>query len=356
MLDRSGICRRWRYTNARAATGRYGRGNSCICLDAVGARTQRRASRCASVRTIVSTGTRQERDRQRRDRRWRASFAFRPEETVAEAATRVGREQLDKAIAELTTRRDHDPDTAIHNARKAIKRERSLLRLVGPSLPRGERRHERAALRDGAHRLSAAGDAAALIATTDALSQRYAGHLPKRAFGAIRAELAAEHGGHSESEFEARVAAATAALETVRERTPEWEIGAAGWPALDTGLRRSYTRGRRALARAQRGRSDEALHDWRKRVKDLSFHSQLLAGVCGPVVAGQAKDAHALADLLGDDHDLAVLDEALARGLPAPVDVDAVRELIAHRRDERSKEDDLPRLVLGRGVREFIRV
>ena len=76
------------------------------------------------------------------------------------------------------------------------------------------------------------------------------------------------------------------------------------------------------------------MHEWRKRVKDLWYESRLLADVCGPSIAGQAKDAHALADLLGDEHDLAILDQRLARGVPAPVDVDGVRELIAHRRDE----------------------
>ena len=69
-------------------------------------------------------------------------------------------------------------------------------------------------------------------------------------------------------------------------------------------------------------------------MKDLWYQSRLLADVCGPAIAGQAKDAHALADLLGDEHDLAVLDQTLAHGLPAPVDVDGVRELIAHRREE----------------------
>ena len=69
-------------------------------------------------------------------------------------------------------------------------------------------------------------------------------------------------------------------------------------------------------------------------MKDLWYQSRLLAEVCGPSIVGQAKDAHALADLLGDEHDLAVLDQKLTHGLPAPVDVDGVRELIAHRREE----------------------
>ena len=55
--------------------------------------------------------------------------------------------------------------------------------------------------------------------------------------------------------------------------------------------------------------------------------------VAGPAMAGQAKDAHHLADRLGDDHDLGVLQDALAHGrVHAPVDLDAVVGLIVHRR------------------------
>ena len=65
----------------------------------------------------------------------------------------------------------------------------------------------------------------------------------------------------------------------------------------------------------------------------------MLAPVPGPAVAGQLKDAHRLADLLGDDHDLEGLRRALTGGLmPAPVDLDAVVGLIDHRRHERQTE------------------
>ena len=90
---------------------------------------------------------------------------------------------------------------------------------------------------------------------------------------------------------------------------------------------------RRSRAPSHAGRV-EGLHAWRKRVKDLWYQERLLAAVCGPVVAGQVKDAHRLADLLGDDHDLAELREALTQGtVHAPVDLDAVVGLIDHRRD-----------------------
>lgn len=263
------------------------------------------------------------------------AYTFLPEETVAEAATRVAREQLDRAIHELTERRDHDPATAVHNARKAIKRERSLLRLVAGTLPRTARRRENRALRDAARRLSGARDADALVATVDGLAERFAGQLPERAFTGIRDELAAGQGDHGANlDLAAGATAAASELDAVRERLADWRVSRDGWRAIEAGIDRAYTRGRQAYARAERTRSAETLHDWRKRAKDLWYHSQLLAEVGGPVLRGQAKDAHALADLLGDDHDLAVLDGVLAGGLPAPVDVDGVRELIAHRRKE----------------------
>ena len=73
---------------------------------------------------------------------------------MAEAATRIAGEQLDTAITQLTEKLPSDPDKAIHTARKAIKRERSLVRLIRGAMPREERRHENAALRDAAQILS----------------------------------------------------------------------------------------------------------------------------------------------------------------------------------------------------------
>ncbi len=54
------------------------------------------------------------------------------------------------------------------------------------------------------------------------------------------------------------------------------------------------------------------------------------------MVGAYAKDAHALADLLGDDHDLAVLRATIVHHDPpaatAPVDLDPVVDLIDVRR------------------------
>jgi CHAD domain-containing protein len=224
----------------------------------------------------------------------------------------------------------------VHDARKAIKKERSLLRLARGAMPTETRRRENAVLREAARELSCTRDADVMIATLDDLAVRFAGQLAAKTFDAIRDQLSARSGQRAGSALEAR---AVQELGALRVRVDDWTLLRGGWKAIESGLLRSYTRGRKAFARARARRSTDDLHAWRKRVKDLWYHQRLLGSICGPGVRGQAKDAHHLADPLGDDHDLALLRERLASDeLPATVDLSAVLRLIDHRRSELQTE------------------
>ena len=110
------------------------------------------------------------------------------DESVRSGIRRSAGEQLDRAISELSERIATDPVDAVHTARKAVKKERSLLRLARGSMPK-QRRRENAALRDAARGLSAARDAEAMLATLDGLATRYAGQVPEATFDGIRTEL-----------------------------------------------------------------------------------------------------------------------------------------------------------------------
>ena len=265
-----------------------------------------------------------------------AAYRLEPDETVRSGVLRCAAAQLDRAVTELTEGVEADPETAVHTARKAIKKERSLLRLTRGSIGDRRRGRENRALRHAARTLSAARDAEAMLATLDDLSTRYAGQLPERTFGAVREPLERRRDVQREqlagSDLIARVAAELAG---VRARLDDWELYDDGWGMLEVGLRRSYRDGRRAFHRAREHRSGADWHQWRKRVKDLWYQQRLLSAVAGPVCAGQAKDAHRLADLLGDDHDLVVLRHALAgEASHAVADLDAVAGLIDHRQEE----------------------
>jgi CHAD domain-containing protein len=261
------------------------------------------------------------------------AYRFDAEESVGDAFHRTAREELLTAETALRRGVKSDPVAAIHKARKAVKKERALLRLMRGSVRRRDRRAANAALRDAARGLSGARDAEVMVQTIDALAERYAGQVPHHEFTAIRQRLADGLGGPADGSV---AAAATASeLAAVRERIGGWRVERQGWAGLKPGLRRTYKRGMTAFSVVRDAPTDEHLHEWRKRVKDLWYELRLIAEIGGPSLRGQAKDAHALADLLGDDHDLAVLRERLlgSAGTVA-ADVDAVLGLLDHRREQ----------------------
>ncbi len=104
----------------------------------------------------------------------------------ADALRAVAIDQIEDAIAQLDA--PADPVKAVHDARKDLKKVRSLLRLAPP---KGRRKHN-AALRDIAARLAGARDADVMVATVADLRERYAGQLPARTFTTVGRRFARE--------------------------------------------------------------------------------------------------------------------------------------------------------------------
>lgn len=264
------------------------------------------------------------------------AYEFSAAETTAEALARCAREQLDRAIGSLTEDLEADPVTAVHTARKAIKKERALLRLARGSLEAGQRRAANRTLREAAGRLSGLRDSEVMLQALDSLGDRYVGQLPEATFAAIRERLGLERDAErARTGDPVTVAAVVEELSGVRGEIDSWRLGSEGWKAIGPGVARTYRDGRRAMRRARREPSLESLHEWRKRVKDLWYEMRLLAPVCGPIVRGHAQEAEQLGELLGEDHDLGVLRETIIRAAPElAVDVDAAAGLIDYRRDQ----------------------
>jgi CHAD domain-containing protein len=58
--------------------------------------------------------------------------------------------------------------------------------------------------------------------------------------------------------------------------------------------------------------ASENFHEWRKRVKDLSYHLQMLNPIWPEQICAAASELKELSDYLGDDHDLVLLEQAIA--------------------------------------------
>ena len=268
------------------------------------------------------------------------AYRFQADETTREAIRRAADEQLAGAVDQLRTEIQDDPVNAVHSARKAVKKQRALLRLMRDSVSASKRRHENVALREAGRALSETRDAEVLVQALDGIAERYAGQVPETAFAAFRDRLDVDRKAARLQLSDPTLPAGVAdELEASRARIARWRLRRGGWAAVEGGLDRTYRQGAAAFRKARSKPTDARLHDWRKRSKDLWYELRLLAPIGGETLKGQAKEAHALADLLGDDHDLAVLRQTLIEiSDQVPADLDAVLGLIDHRRAQLQSE------------------
>jgi CHAD domain-containing protein len=262
-----------------------------------------------------------------------ASGAYRlfPGEDAASGVRRAIVGRLDKAVERLREAGDEGEalPAAIHGARKDLKKARAALRLVREGLGEKAFERENRALRDAARLLSASRDAEVKVATLDSLIAD--GGAPPGATALWRDALAADRGRIVGGES-AATAEAPAAIEAVAGRAAAWKIRTGGWRLLAPGIDAAYREGRESFAALGDAPDFGAIHELRKRGKDLSYQVRLLRATWPAVLDATAEEIHDLTDRLGDHHDLAVLALDLAgRAEVDPADRETLRVLIEDR-------------------------
>ena len=264
------------------------------------------------------------------------AFAFKRDETAGSGIRRIAHRELDRALAELADG-SLDTDGTVHQVRKRCKKLRAVLRLARGELERsGVYKRENAAIRDAGRLLSDIRDAQALSETLDELLETFSSQANlqrmgpvRRALEARRDEMASEH-----IDLDARLEDVAGQLRAVRERVDDWPVGD-GFDALAPGLKATYERARKAMRAAQAKPSTANLHEWRKRVKYHRYHLRMMQPLWkGPLKAWK-QELHELSELLGDDHDLAVLGHTLSserERFPSKRDLQALLGLADRRR------------------------
>jgi CHAD domain-containing protein len=325
--------------------------------------TSRQTAPAAAAGALAAAGgaaavvVKRTRDKARRTGAERArAYRLRRGEDAADGVRRVARGQLDLAAEQLDagTCLRGDLDGAVHETRKAFKRLRALVRVSRDALGDEAYRRENTIFRDAGRRLSGARDAAVMVQTLDALTARYRDELVDDAFAGLRATLALEAAAASRelADDRATVDEVQGTLEAAGRRIGGWPLPDDGGLAmLEPGFERIYRRGRRALKAARKDADTESLHELRKRAKDLWHAAQVLRPAAPKPMKKLARGAHALSDVVGDDHDLAVL-RAAARerhAALAPGELALLEGLVARRRRR------LQRKALARGKRLYAR-
>jgi CHAD domain-containing protein len=244
------------------------------------------------------------------------AYRLDPRETLPDGIRRIVTEQLADAEDGLRTARGEERDEAVHEARKAAKKARAVLRLVRDEIGSKTYSRENNALRDASRRLSAPRDAAVLVAAVDRLGRQVP--LARRSLAPLSAVLVQRRREVTTRvlDDEGAMDATAGELAEIRARIEGLGIETDRFSALEDGLLRTYSRGRDAFTDARTHPTDQRLHNARKRVKDLWYHARVLKPIWpGPM--GELVDAtDRLGELLGEDHDLAVLADTV-RGLAA---------------------------------------
>ena len=233
---------------------------------------------------------------------WLVAFAFEADEPFDEGVRRVVHKQVTKAIASLE--RDDDLRAVVHGARKHGKRVRAVLRLVRDDLGDGYRSAD-VAVRDAGRLLAPVRDAHALLGTFDALVAGSVGERNGQGLLGVRAGLAlrAHAASVTVEPGDPVVAEAIALLGSVRDQVETWALDD-GFGAISPGLRTTYRQGRHRFQAADEHPGPKIRHEWRKATKYLWHQTQLLAPAAPSLLEPAADALHALADTLGDDHDL----------------------------------------------------
>jgi CHAD domain-containing protein len=240
------------------------------------------------------------------------SYRLHSSESLEVGLKRIAGEQLDLARSGFDEA-ELDRYTAVHEARKCCKRLRGLLRLARAGVGDGVYRLENDCLRDAARRLSDLRDAEALIETYDKLDARFDSQIDRRTIAPVRRALAARRQivADDEATLERRVAAFREDLEAGHSRVSSWVLAGGGFDALAAGLKRTYKRGRKAMGTAYATPSAEHFHDWRKRVKYHRYHLEVLYELWPKQLKARRSEVKTLGTMLGDEHDLSVLEATL---------------------------------------------
>jgi CHAD domain-containing protein len=295
-------------------------------------------------------------------------FAPQRGESLAAALHRLVMSQLDVAIDSLSRVSDTGSTQAIHETRKAIKRVRVLLGLFRSELDAKHLQHWDSVLHDCAKRLAGARDSDVLMESLDAMIARHPRQLGDRAsIEWLQRRL------REERELTGRdIVLRTEALEALeqlrmtRERARGWRPREGEFEIVAGEVKRIYQGGQRAFRVARKSAGTAAMHDWRKRVKDLRYAAEAL----GPQNPTHAKDlkymtrlarrSDRLAELLGEEHDLALLAERVRKqssrfGSAKHTRKTLLRKIEQRREHLRAQALDLGKQLYDQPAKEFVR-
>jgi CHAD domain-containing protein len=236
-------------------------------------------------------------------------WRFEPGEDLQKAFRRAAAEEIAR-IRESLSGVSEDKNAAIHSARQGFKRLRALTRLAKPQLGEGFER-ENLRWRDAGRLLSGARDTTVLLQTFDKLIADCGGKVPADGVRRLRSRVAKRGPRNGRGALD--VEQVEDALRILDDA--EHAVSSLRWPktiqSLAGGLKQGQRRLRRKWRKASESSEADALHAWRKCVKDQAAQLRLFRRVLTGSLRDRRNEEKETAELLGGEHDLWLLNERL---------------------------------------------
>jgi len=242
-------------------------------------------------------------------------YRFQHGEKAKDGLKRIVGEQAAKAGHDLL---NPDVDAAAFSARKRFKKIRAVIHLAKPGIASGTSKNHRERWAELGRRLSELRDTRAMRDALSRLIEHYGQQLGENACIDAIAELEQRHAAMVDWADENHVLFEGMA-EEVGEAASQFEtvkFESSGFDAIRGGLKKSYRQSLQRFTDAYRSDDAEAFHEWRKPLKRLWLQLRLFDPVWDEGLKDFALCVKALSDLTGEDHNLAVLREAVL-GEPA---------------------------------------
>ncbi|MES2790156.1 MAG: CHAD domain-containing protein [Planctomycetota bacterium] len=269
------------------------------------------------------------------------TLRLKPTTAVGPRTQKIVQREIDASLHNLS--QDHfdekQQDDAIHDIRKRLKKVRAVLRLVRAGLHQKTFRREKNCFRETAEPLRDVRDAQVLIETFDKLLRNSNDNLSLRACADFREFLETRKQQICDQFWATSLHRhhVMRHLRHARRYLAAKQLSHLTWPVLRRGLKEVYIAGSQAFSIATTNQTAEHLHDWRKQVKCLWYQLQVLKPVWEKMQDEFGHELDQLAEILGDDHDLAmlhqvVMTEAIAGGHDA--ELEDLTVVIDRRRSE----------------------
>lgn len=211
----------------------------------------------------------------------------------------------DLAADVARTAHAHLTPANVHLTRKRLKKARAALALMHPALRKADFDDCDRSLRDAGRSLAPARDAT-VMAQTYARMRALTSGLPPRSSQQRQAWLPDD--APPPGAWDATVAHRH--LRAAAERLADAGLTARGWAPLSDGLRTVYRRGRHRRPTDLHAPTED-LHAWRRHTKRYWHVLELFEDVNPQRLAPAIADARRLSQVLGEEHDLALLAERL---------------------------------------------